>query len=59
MKYDYKCDQCRAITEVDKRISEADTKELCPVCLVEMRKLPPTNTNFVLKGKGWYRDGYQ
>jgi len=54
--YEYICDDCKKVTEAMQKITEAPLTT-CPQCSGNLRKLV-SNTSFVLKGGGWYKDGY-
>lgn len=55
--YTYACDACSREMELEQRISEAPLKK-CPKCgKTKLRRLI-TGGNFILKGGGWYADGY-
>lgn len=54
--YEYKCDSCQKVHEVIQKFSDEPLKQ-CPQCQGEVTKLI-SNTSFVLKGSGWYADGY-
>lgn len=54
--YEYKCEECGNVLEVIQRFSD-DPMDKCPKCGGAMSKLI-SNTSFVLKGGGWYADGY-
>jgi len=67
-KYDYECEEGHTF-EIWQGIND-DRLETCPVsvpiakdapyeevCNAPVKRLI-SNTNFVLKGKGWYKDGY-
>lgn len=54
--YEYKCEECGNVLEVIQKFSD-DPIEKCPKCGGTMSKLI-SNTSFVLKGGGWYADGY-
>ena len=54
--YEYRCDDCGRHLEVMQRFSEEPLRE-CRECGGSLRKLI-SNTSFVLKGSGWYADGY-
>lgn len=42
-----------------KKVEVEEPEETCPKCgSKKKRRLPPKGTSHVLKGKGWYRDGY-
>ncbi len=54
--YEYKCRSCNEHMEVMQKISDPKLT-VCPECGGELTKLI-SNTSFVLKGGGWYADGY-
>ena len=54
--YEYECDKCEKVFEVQQRISDAPL-EKCPECEAPVRKLM-SMSSFQLKGGGWYSDGY-
>ncbi len=54
--YEYICDDCKKVTEAMQKIT-APPLTTCPQCSGNLRKLV-SNTSFVLKGGGWYKDGY-
>lgn len=54
--YEYACESCGE--RFDKLMSLNDPAPPCPSCgASEVRKLV-TSASFVLKGSGWYKDGY-
>ena len=53
--YEYECTKGHRF-EAQQRISE-DPLKTCRVCRSKVRRLISA-TNFVLKGSGWYSDGY-
>ena len=55
--YDYACDACGKSFEVEQRITEAPIKE-CRECGKPEARRMISGGNFVLKGSGWYADGY-
>ena len=56
--YDYKCSECGCIIEVEHSIKDEPNVE-CPNCLKQnMVRLISSRTSFVLKGDGWFKDGY-
>jgi putative FmdB family regulatory protein len=58
MTYDYRCETCDHMWEEEQKISEAPVK-LCPSCKAQAAKrLISKASPFILKGKGWYKDGY-
>lgn len=54
--YEYRCLNCEKKHEVIQKFSD-DPLETCPNCGGELTKII-SNTSFVLKGSGWYSDGY-
>ncbi|MCK4910061.1 MAG: zinc ribbon domain-containing protein [Thermodesulfovibrionales bacterium] len=54
--YEYQCTSCGEQLEVMQKISDPRLT-VCPECGGELSKLI-SNTSFVLKGGGWYADGY-
>ncbi|HPM21251.1 MAG TPA: zinc ribbon domain-containing protein [Thermotogota bacterium] len=54
--YDYKCDNCNHI-EYDVRQNINSDIIKCPICNHDMKRLIK-GTSFVLKGGGWFKDGY-
>lgn len=54
--YEYECKSCENVFEVQQRMSDGPLKE-CPECKGEVKKLVSASS-FMLKGGGWYADGY-
>lgn len=54
--YEYECDSCRKVFEVQQRMADAPLTD-CPECEGKVRKVMSMST-FQLKGGGWYADGY-
>ncbi|MCL2341334.1 MAG: zinc ribbon domain-containing protein [Proteobacteria bacterium] len=54
--YEYECSGCQKILEVQQRMTD-EPLSVCPECGAGMRKLI-SRTSFLLKGGGWYTDGY-
>jgi putative FmdB family regulatory protein len=55
--YEYGCEACGETWELEQRITESPIKQ-CPKCgKFEARRLISGGT-FMLKGGGWYADGY-
>ena len=54
--YEYRCESCGKVHEILQKFSDEPLKE-CPDCKGCLSKLI-SNTSFVLKGSGWYADGY-
>jgi putative FmdB family regulatory protein len=58
MTYDYTCNKCfHEPWEVQKSISD-NSIEVCPFCGSYDTKRLISQGNFVLRGNGWYADGY-
>ncbi len=58
MTYDYLCSACGHEWEADQRISEPPLEE-CPACGQKAaRRMISGGAGFILKGGGWYSDGY-
>jgi putative FmdB family regulatory protein len=55
--YSYACDACGASFEVEQRIS-AEPLKVCVKCGAPKAKRQIVSGNFILKGGGWYSDGY-
>jgi putative FmdB family regulatory protein len=55
--YSYVCDACKREFEREQRISEDPIKK-CPSCGKLKARRMITSGNFILKGGGWYSDGY-
>jgi putative FmdB family regulatory protein len=55
--YDYQCQKCGFEFERDQRITE-DPIKTCPECKSRKAKRLLSAPNFILKGGGWYADGY-
>ena len=55
--YSYLCDACGSEFEKEQRISEAPIKK-CPKCGKQKARRMINGGNFILKGGGWYSDGY-
>jgi putative FmdB family regulatory protein len=58
MTYTYHCDVCGERYDVEQRITD-DRLEKCPKCGAPspVREINGGGT-FILKGEGWYKDGY-
>lgn len=55
--YEYGCDACGHTLEIQQKLADAPLAT-CPSCgKDELHKLISA-TSFVLKGGGWYKDGY-
>lgn len=57
--YEYECQKCQEHFEQTQKISDPPVKE-CPKpeCKGEAKRLIAGASAFVLKGGGWYKDGY-
>ncbi len=55
--YSYICDACGESFEKEQRISEDPIKK-CPNCGKSKARRQIVSANFILKGGGWYSDGY-
>jgi len=55
--YEYACEACANTWETEQRITEAPLKE-CPKCGEPKARRLISGSRFVLKGGGWYADGY-
>lgn len=60
LTYEYECKKCEYRFEAEQKISEAPLKRCVREgCSGEVKRLIPRSTSFVLKGSGWYKDGYK
>ncbi len=58
MTYEYLCSSCDHSWEADQRISDPPL-ERCPACRRKTaRRMVSGGAGFILKGGGWYSDGY-
>jgi len=55
--YDYECAECKRQFELEQKISEPPA-ERCALCGAANPKRLISSGNFLLKGGGWYSDGY-
>jgi putative FmdB family regulatory protein len=39
MTYDFACDDCKIVTEVDRPVDQAGLAAACPICNCEMRRI--------------------
>ena len=54
--YEYRCDDCEH--RFEKLVRQRQDKQTCPACEgVDLTKLVSSG-GFILKGGGWYADGY-
>lgn len=56
--YEYACDDCQQVFEVEQRITE-DPLTTCVLCEGTKVKRLISQTSFVLKGSGWYVTDYK
>lgn len=58
MIYEYVCSVCDHQLEIEQSIKAEPLAE-CPRChVVALKRLVTGGAGFVLRGTGWYRDGY-
>lgn len=55
--YEYGCDACGHTLEIQQKLSEEPLRT-CPSCGKDELHKIISATSFVLKGGGWYKDGY-
>ena len=55
--YEYGCDGCGHTLEIQQKLADAPLKT-CPTCGKDELNKIISATSFVLKGGGWYKDGY-
>lgn len=55
---EFKCDPCGTTKEVIRSLETMSEVEICPICGDTMGKVISSGS-FVLKGKGWAKDGYK
>lgn len=55
--YSYHCDACDQDFEKEQRITEPPIRK-CPACGKLKARRMISGGNFILKGGGWYSDGY-
>lgn len=55
--YEYGCEGCDHRFEVQQKLADAPLKT-CPECGKDLLEKLISPTAFVLKGSGWYKDGY-
>lgn len=55
--YSYVCDACGGSFELEQRIIEDPIKK-CTLCGKPQARRQIVSGNFILKGGGWYSDGY-
>jgi putative FmdB family regulatory protein len=55
--YEYACEACGNSWEAEQRITEDALKD-CPKCGQSKARRLISGSRFMLKGGGWYADGY-
>ncbi|NOY90355.1 MAG: zinc ribbon domain-containing protein [Deltaproteobacteria bacterium] len=55
--YEYACDACGHEFEREQRMTDKPLKK-CPKCGKMKSRRMLSSSNFILKGGGWYADGY-
>ncbi len=55
--YEYKCNNCNYRFEKRQSINDQPIK-VCSQCQGKVRRVISKNTNFILKGSGFYRNDY-
>jgi len=56
--YDYICEACKHEWQEEQKINDPKV-DTCPKCAkVKAKRLISGGTSFILKGGGWYREGY-
>jgi len=58
MQYEYVCKRCDREFIEEQRITDPKI-EKCEKCGGEVERLISGPAPFILKGSGWYRDGYK
>jgi putative FmdB family regulatory protein len=59
MFYDYKCDACEHVKEIEQKITDDPYINVqCPKCGKMTLNRTISLSNFILKGSGWFKDGY-
>jgi len=56
--YKFKCENCGCEFAVIRKMSETDEEVFCENCSSSVNNKLISRSSFVLKGKGWYKDGY-
>lgn len=54
--YEYHCKNCKKDFELIQKASDPPLA-LCPTCKKKVKRVI-SQTSFMLKGSGWYKDGY-
>ncbi len=55
--YEYKCESCQEVIEIVQSF-DAAPPEKCPQCGQGPLHKLVSHSSFILKGTGWYKDGY-
>lgn len=56
--YVYRCESCNHTLEIEQSIKDDPITE-CPKCSERsLKRLISGGQGFILKGQGWFRDGY-
>lgn len=55
--YNYKCSDCGFQFEITQNMKE-DPLEVCPECSKNTLDRLIFPSGFILKGRGWFKDGY-
>jgi len=58
MTYEYACEACGHQWEAEQSIKDAPLKSCVSCSEPKAKRLIPGGTGFLLKGGGWYADGY-
>jgi len=56
--YEYECSKCNNVFEIEHSI-KAKPRKKCPGCKKRsIKRLISLGAGFLLKGDGWFKDGY-
>jgi len=58
MIYEYKCNNCSREFEEEQKMSDPALQK-CEKCGGDVTRLISGAPAFILKGSGWYKDGYK
>ncbi len=56
--YEYGCSACGHVVELMQSASLAKAPDACEKCGASNMEKMLSRTSFILKGDGWYKDGY-
>jgi len=56
--FDYKCTECEQITEVLQKHNDEELIQCSECDCVDSMERILSPSSFILKGGGWYKDGY-